>query len=378
MARSSARSSRAFIGVHPLRGRGSRTARSAPGPGACPSSRRPRASPPGRRVRDRGARSRRRRGPRGGRVDEAWRQRSNVGSCPNDAIPGRTPATVVRSTLTAVRRARSPDGYPASHGESPRHDHPRRRDRPRGRGGDAPGPGRRRRRDRVDRDAGGRGRARDARRAPARRDRRRDPRLPRRDQGADHDAGRHRVPQRERRAASGSRPVRRGPSRAVAAGRDDPARRRRPRDRPGEHRGPVPGHRVRTRLGGDRRAQAAAPRRRRAGAAGRRGHHAEADQRHRRAPDRAVRVRVRALTPAQARDGRPQGQRDALLRRHLPRGRDRGRARPSPTSIGTRSRSTICPRGSHAPPRTSTSCSCRTSTATSSPTSARGSSAGSG
>ena len=75
----------------------------------------------------------------------------------------------------------------------------------------------------------------------------------------------------------------------------DPARRRRPRDRPGEHRGPVPGDRVRTRLAGDRRAQAAAPRRRRAGAAGRRGHHAEADQRDRRAPDRAVRVRVRAL-----------------------------------------------------------------------------------
>ena len=45
-------------------------------------------------------------------------------------------------------------------------------------------------------------------------------------EGPDHDAGGRRVPQRERRAPTGTRPVRCGPARARAAGRADPPPRR--------------------------------------------------------------------------------------------------------------------------------------------------------
>ena len=46
-------------------------------------------------------------------------------------------------------------------------------------------------------------------------------RLEGRDQGTDHDAGRLGVPQHQRRAPTGARPVRGGPPRAIAAGRPD-------------------------------------------------------------------------------------------------------------------------------------------------------------
>jgi hypothetical protein len=232
-----------------------------------------------------------------------------------------------RSALTfgPLVGRRPPDRYPAGHGEAPRHADPRRRHRTRGRRGDPSRAGRRGRRDRVDRAAGRRGRPRHPWRALARRDRRRHPNVPRRHQGSDHDAGRDGLPKRQRRAPSGPRPVRRGQTRSLPAGRSHPARRRRPGDRAREHRGPLSGDRVRTRLGRHGGAQATAPRRRRTRAARRRRHHAEAHQRDRRASDRSVRVRVRAFAPPQARHGRPQSERDALLRRDLPRRRDRGR-----------------------------------------------------
>ena len=62
---------------------------------------------------------------------------------------------------------------------------------------------------------------------------------PRGAQGPDHDARGHGVPQRERGAAPGARPVRGGPAGARAARRADPPPRRRPGRDPREHRGPV-------------------------------------------------------------------------------------------------------------------------------------------
>ena len=99
----------------------------------------------------------------------------------------------------------------------------------------------------VERVAGVRG-ARGARRPPARGDARGDPRLEGRDQGTDHDARRLGVPQHQRRAPPGAGPVRGGPPGAIAAGRADASRARGPRGRPGEHRGPLPGGRVRGRV----------------------------------------------------------------------------------------------------------------------------------
>ena len=106
------------------------------------------------------------------------------------------------------------------------------------------------------------------------------------------------------------------------------ARRRRPGGDPREHRGPVSGHRVRARERGRRgpaaRARASSQPVR---ARGRR-HHRQADLRRRHAAHRVLRVRLRAVERAAHHHGRPQGERDALLGRPLPRDRRRGGRQP--------------------------------------------------
>ena len=174
----------------------------------------------------------------------------------------------------------------------------------------------------------------DSRVPPAGGDARRDPRLPGRAEGPDHDAGRHGVPQRERRAPPGPRSVRGRPSRPLAPGGAHAPRRRRPRGRAGEHRGPLRGDRVRARERGGARAPGAAARSGRLrGPRGRR-HHAQAHQRERHASDRPVRVRVRAGEPPHEGHRGPQGQRDALLRRAVPGDGARGRARVPRRRVG--------------------------------------------
>ena len=202
---------------------------------------------------------------------------------------------------------------------SSRHDHPRGRHRAGGRGCGTAGPGRRPRRHRVGRRGRRCRRPRDPRRAPPGGDARRDPRLPRGHQGPDHDPGRDRVPQRERRAPPGARPLRR------RAPRTRPARRARSaipttnivvvRENTEDlyqgiefERGSPEAAALREEAPGPRRLR---------GARGRR-HHVEADLGRGHPADRAVRVRVRAgERPAQGHAG-PQVQRHAVLGRPLP------------------------------------------------------------
>src|SRR4051812_43881977 len=109
--------------------------------------------------------------------------------------------TDVRPGNGTVRPRAGARPLPSAHVETPRHADPRGRHRPRGRRGNAPGAGCGGRRHRLDRGTRRRRRPGDARRAPARRDGRRDPDLPGRHQGADHDAGGHGFPERQRGAA---------------------------------------------------------------------------------------------------------------------------------------------------------------------------------
>ncbi len=129
----------------------------------------------------------------------------------------------------------------------PRNPHPGRRDRPRAhRGGTS--------RSRGDGSRLRLGRARGWRRrdgeggdAAARRDAGVGAAEPRRPQGADHDADRHRVPLRQRRPPPRARAVRVPASLQDVPGCPNPLRGCRHRRRPREHRGPVRGHRVRGR-----------------------------------------------------------------------------------------------------------------------------------
>ena len=123
---------------------------------------------------------------------------------------------------------------------------------------------------------------------------RRDPRERRRAEGADHDAGRRRLPLGQRRPAQEPRPVRAGPAVQDLSRRALALRRRRPRDRPREHRGPLRGDRVRA---GHARRRGADPVDRvegRQAALARRRHLDQADLDHGHAPHLRVRLRLRA------------------------------------------------------------------------------------
>ena len=181
----------------------------------------------------------------------------------------------------------------------PSHPDPRRRHRSGAGGGDDPRPrcdrhrlrmgvGRRRRgRDRAVRDA-----------APGPRPRVGPPQ-PRRAQGPDHDPGRWRIPERQRVAPPGARPVRQRAPGTLDEGPRPPLRRRRPDHRPREHRGPLRRHRAHGRQGRRREHQDHHPRGVRA--------------------DRPLRLRVRRRQrPAQGHGG-PQGEHHEAVRRALPR-----------------------------------------------------------
>ena len=142
-----------------------------------------------------------------------------------------------------------------------------------------------------------------------------------RPQGADHHAGRHGLPQRQRRSAQGARPLRlRAPVQELR-GRAHALQGHRPRHRPREHRGPVRRHRVRE--GQPENAEADAKIIERA----RRGRKIRADSgisikpisRHGHAAHRPVRLRVRAEERPQEGHGRPQGEHHEVHRRPVPR-----------------------------------------------------------
>ena len=143
-------------------------------------------------------------------------------------------------------------------------------------------------------------------------------------QGPHHHAGGNRVPQRERGPAQGARPVRVPAPRAVHPRSGRTLRRRGPRHRARELRGPVRGHRVRRGVG----SRAQAHRVLRGGGRGlhpprlRHFHQARLGDGVR--SHRALRVRVRAQARALARDGGAQGQHHEALRRPVPARRARG------------------------------------------------------
>ena len=97
---------------------------------------------------------------------------------------------------------------------------------------------------RVGRPGGGRGRMAEHGTPAARSRPRVDPPQPGRAEGPDHHAGRHGLPQRQRRPPPGARPLRQPAPGTLYAGPRDPLRGRRPRDRPREHRGPLRRHRA--------------------------------------------------------------------------------------------------------------------------------------
>ena len=179
------------------------------------------------------------------------------------------------------------------------HPDPRRRHRSGAGGGDLPRPRRDRDRLRVGAGRGRRGGDRAVRHtAPGPR-----PRVGQaqqgRAQGADHDPGRGGLPERQRGAPPGARPVRQPAARALDEGPRHPLRGRRPRHRPREHRGPVRRHRAHGR-----------PRRRRE----HQDHHPCGVR-----ADRPVRLRLRGRErPAQG-HRRPQGEHHEAVRRALPR-----------------------------------------------------------
>ena len=208
------------------------------------------------------------------------------------AHPARTlPDRDSASTQLRSRRADGPS----------RHPHSRRRDRAGADRGDATRPRGDGRRVRVGRPAGGRRRDGGGGNAAPRRDARVGQGERRRAQGPDHDADRHRLPLRQRRAAPRARALRLPAPVQDVSGRPLALRGRRRRRRPREHRRPVRGHRVRGGLRGGRARHRHAERA--AGEADRRrlGHLGEADQRGRLRADHPLRVRVRARATAAAR-----------------------------------------------------------------------------
>ena len=209
-----------------------------------------------------------------------------------------------------------------------RHADPRRRDRTRSVVRRSDGARCGGSRDRVGRADGGFGGPRRARRPPAGGDPRGDPHYPGRDQGADHDAGGLGVPQHQRGTPTGSGPLRGRPPRPVVAGRPHASRAGGSRRGPGEHRGPLPGGRVRGRLSPGRRAPDRAPESRRRRDQARRGRHGEADLRRRDATDRAVRLRVREGEPPRPDHPGTQGRHHADLRRTVPHHRPGRGERP--------------------------------------------------
>ena len=168
-----------------------------------------------------------------------------------------------RTTAAWWRTSRSTAASPSPRADRP-HDAGRRRRHPRPQEShdlhSDPDPGRRHRpragrrprdRDRRDRRAdpvgGARRRPRrdgGVRHAAARARARVHPAHQGRHQGADHDAGRHGLPQRQRGAAQGARPVRLPAPVQDDEGRAQPLRGHRPRRRPREHRGPLRRHRA--------------------------------------------------------------------------------------------------------------------------------------
>ena len=108
-------------------------------------------------------------------------------------------------------------------------------------------------------------------------------------------------------------------------GRAHALRRRRPDHRPREHRGPLRRDRVRGGNGGRRRADRLDRAARRQAAPPRRGHLDQAALDLRDAPDRPVRLRLRAPQRPPQGHGRPQGEHHEVHRRPLPARRPRGR-----------------------------------------------------
>ena len=206
--------------------------------------------------------------------------------------------------------------------------HPRRRHRAGAGRGDEAGPRGDRRRLRLGRAGGRRGCDGPARRqSAARAHARLDPAHRRGAEGPDHDAGRRRVPLRQRRSPQGARPLRAGSALQDVRRRADEVRRRRPDHRPGEHRGPLRGHRVRGRDGARQRADRVDRAARRQAAPRRRGHLDQAALDLGDAPDRRVRVRLRPPQRPPQGHGRPQGEHHEVHRRPLPARRPRGRRR---------------------------------------------------
>ena len=179
---------------------------------------------------------------------------------------------------------------------------------------------------RLGRAGGRRGRDGPARRQPAARaDARLDPPHRRRAEGPDHDAGRRRLPLGQRRPAQGARPLRAGAPLQDLRRRADALRRRRPDHRPREHRRPLRRDRVRGGNGARRRADRLDRAARRQAAPPRRGHLDQAALDLGDAPDRPVRLRLRAPQRPPQGHGRPQGEHHEVHRRPLPARRPGGR-----------------------------------------------------
>ncbi|CAA9554044.1 MAG: Isocitrate dehydrogenase [NAD], partial [uncultured Thermomicrobiales bacterium] len=149
----------------------------------------------------------------------------------------------------------------------------------------------------------------------------------RRAEGADHDPGRRRVPQRQRRVTPLA-----GSLRQPAPGQDDRGcpervRRHRPGDRAREHGRPLRRGRVRHRHRrsdpGNRRDQ----RDQRQKGPGRRGGQHQVHHSRRLAADLRVRVQLRPLQWSEKGDGGPQGQHHEVHRRAVPSRRAAGRRR---------------------------------------------------
>ena len=171
-------------------------------------------------------------------------------------------------------------------------------------------------------------------------------------------------------AAQGARPLRPGAPVQELPGRPLALRERRPDRRAREHRGPLRGHRVR---GGHRGRGRAARLARRQGLRRhppRLGHLDQADLRDGHAPDRPVRVRLRAPQRPPQGHGRPQGEHHEVHRRPLPRTSPARSPPRTRTSSSRTASSTTCACSSSSGPRSTTCSCCRTSTATSSPISA--------
>ena len=167
--------------------------------------------------------------------------------------------------------------------------------------------------------------------------------------GPDHDTRRRWLPQRQRDAPPGARPVCQPAPGAVDEGRRDALRERRPDHRAREHGRPVRGHRAhgRPRRGGEH--QDHHPRRVRA--------------------DCALRVRLRGgQRPAQG-HRRAQGQHHEAVRRPFPGVVPHGRRATTPARSSSRTASSTTCACSSSRSRSCTTCSCcPTCTATSSAT----------